>query len=132
MVRQGPTGRATGRGAGADWNHALSRGCQHSDQGAQYKATRVRETLVAEGITCSMSRRGNCWDNAVAEAFFATLKREHIYRTIFLTHEDAKISIAEWIGVFYNGQRRHSTIGYCSPVEYERDYYSELAASQAA
>ena len=104
----------------------------HSDQGAQYKATRVRETLVAEGITCSMSRRGNCWDNAVAEAFFATLKREHIYRTIFLTHEDAKISIAEWIGVFYNGQRRHSTIGYCSPVEYERDYYSELAASQAA
>jgi transposase InsO family protein len=104
----------------------------HSDQGAQYKATRVREALDAEGITCSMSRRGNCWDNAVAESFFATLKREHVYRKIFLTHEDAKISIAEWIGVFYNGQRRHSTIGYCSPVEYERNYYSELTASQAA
>lgn len=104
----------------------------HSDQGSQYQATRVRETLDAEGITCSMSRRGNCWDNAVAESFFATLKREHIYRTIFLTHDDAKLSIAEWIGVFYNGQRRHSTIGYCSPVEYERRYYSELATSQAA
>ncbi len=104
----------------------------HSDQGAQYKATRVREALLAEGITCSMSRRGNCWDNAVAESFFATLKREYIYRRNFLTHEDAEISIAEWIGVFYNGQRRHSTIGYCSPVEYERNFYSELATSQAA
>ena len=79
-----------------------------------------------------MSRRGNCWDNAVAEAFFATLKREHVYRTIFLTHESAMTSIAEWIEVFYNGQRRHSTIGYCSPVEYERAYYSETTASQAA
>ncbi|WP_373422421.1 IS3 family transposase [Enhygromyxa salina] len=104
----------------------------HSDQGAQYTATRVRETLETKGITCSMSRRGNCWDNAVAESFFATLKREHVYRKLFLTHEDAKFSIAEWIGAFYNGQRRHSTIGYCSPVEYERNYYSELAPRQAA
>lgn len=104
----------------------------HSDQGAQYTATRVREALDTEGITCSMSRRGNCWDNAVAESFFATLKREHVYRKIFLTHEDAKISIAEWIGIFYNSQRRHSTIDYCSPVEYERNYYSELNSSQAA
>lgn len=104
----------------------------HSDQGSQYKATRVREALDEARITCSMSRRGNCWDNAVAEAFFATLKREHVYRTIFLTHESAMTSIAEWIEVFYNGQRRHSTIGYCSPVEYERTYYSEIAANQAA
>jgi putative transposase len=104
----------------------------HSDQGSQYTATRVREALDDAGITCSMSRRGNCWDNAVAESFFATLKREHVYRKIFLTHEDAMTSIAEWIQVFYNGQRRHSTIGYSSPVEYERAYYSESAASQAA
>jgi putative transposase len=104
----------------------------HSDQGSQYTATRVREALDDAGITCSMSRRGNCWDNAVAESFFATLKREHVYRTIFLTREIATTSIAEWIEVFYNGQRRHSTIGYCSPVEYERTYYSEIAASQAA
>ncbi|WP_146661261.1 IS3 family transposase [Enhygromyxa salina] len=104
----------------------------HSDQGSQYKATRVRETLDDAGITCSMSRRGNCWDNAVAEAFFATLKREYVYRKIFLTHEDAMTSIAEWIEVFYNGQRRHSTIGYCSPVEYERDFYAANTASQAA
>ena len=104
----------------------------HSDQGSQYTATRVREALDTESITCSMSRRGNCWDNAVAESFFATLKREHIYRKIFLTREGGTTSIAEWIEVFYNGQRRHSTIGYCSPVEYERNYYSALAASQAA
>jgi putative transposase len=104
----------------------------HSDQGSQYTATRVRDALDDAGITCSMSRRGNCWDNAVAESFFATLKREHVYRKIFLTRENAMTSIAEWIQVFYNGQRRHSTIGYCSPVEYERAYYSESAASQAA
>ncbi|NVB38406.1 IS3 family transposase [Pseudenhygromyxa sp. WMMC2535] len=72
----------------------------HSDQGAQYKATRVRERLEAEKITCSMSRRGNCWDNAVAEAFFATLKREHVYRKVFLTQDQAMISIAEWIGIY--------------------------------
>jgi putative transposase len=106
----------------------------HSDQGSQYTATRVREALDDAGITCSMSRRGNCWDNAVAESFFATLKREHVYRKIFLTREIAMTSIAEWIEVFYNGQRRHSTIGYRSPVEYERSYYSysESDASQAA
>ena len=104
----------------------------HSDQGSQYKATRVREALDDAGISCSMSRRGNCWDNAVAESFFATLKREHVYRKIFLTREDAITSIAEWIEVFYNRQRRHSTIGYCSPAECERNYYSEIAASQAA
>ncbi|MFV8753576.1 IS3 family transposase [Nannocystaceae bacterium ST9] len=105
----------------------------HSDQGSQFSAKRVRDALGSAGITCSMSRRGNCWDNAVAEAFFATLKREHVYRKVFVTHEQAKISIAEWIGIFYNGQRRHSTIGYCKPVEYERSYYAgELAASQAA
>lgn len=104
----------------------------HSDQGSQFTATRVRDALDDAGITCSMSRRGNCWDNAVAESFFATLKREHVYRKIFLTREDATTSIAEWIEVFYNGQRRHSTIGYCSPVEFERMYYSESAANQAA
>ncbi|MFV8751175.1 IS3 family transposase [Nannocystaceae bacterium ST9] len=105
----------------------------HSDQGSQFSAKRVRDALGSAGITCSMSRRGNCWDNAVAEAFFATLKREYVYRKVFVTHEQAKISIAEWIGIFYNGQRRHSTIGYCKPVEYERSYYAgELAASQAA
>jgi putative transposase len=104
----------------------------HSDQGSQYKATRVRKALDDVGITCSMSRRGNCWDNAVAESFFATLKREHVYRTIFLTREAAMTSIAEWIEVFYNGQRKHSTIGYCTPVEYERAFYSEIPTSQAA
>lgn len=104
----------------------------HSDQGSQFSATRVREALRTAGIACSMSRRGNCWDNAVAESFFATLKREHVYRKIFRTPNDATTSIAEWIEVFYNRQRRHSTIGYCSPVEYEEAYYAKTLGSQAA
>ena len=104
----------------------------HSDQGAQFKALRVRQALEDAGIRASMSRRGNCWDNAVAESFFATLKREHTSRKIFLTHEEAKTSIAEWIEVFYNGHRRHSTVDYCSPVEYEQRYYQELEEARAA
>lgn len=104
----------------------------HSDQGSQFMATRVRQALKDSGITASMSRRGNCWDNAVAESFFATLKREHIYRRIFRTRAEAMTAIAEWIEVFYNGQRRHSTIDYCSPVELEQRYYEELETTRAA
>jgi len=104
----------------------------HSDQGSQYTSTCVGDALRDAGITCSMSRRGNCWDNAVAESFFATLKREHVYRKLFLTRDEAMSSVVEWIQVFYNGQRRHSTIGYCSPVEYERAFYDESAVSLAA
>ena len=66
-----------------------------------------------------MSRKGNCWDNAVAESFNSTLKTELVHRTIFLTQEIAKTTIAEWIEVFYNRIRRHSTLGYVSPLDYE-------------
>lgn len=105
----------------------------HSDQGSQYSSERVREALSKEKIVSSMSRRGNCWDNAVAEAFFATLKRELVYRRIYLTPAEATTSIAEWIEVFYNRQRRHSTIGYQSPAQYEEDFYARTEAmSQAA
>jgi len=79
-----------------------------------------------------MSRKGNCWDNAVAESFFSTLKTELVYRTTFLTRKQARLAISEWIEVFYNRQRRHSTLGYETPVEFEQRYYASTSNVQAA
>jgi putative transposase len=79
-----------------------------------------------------MSRRANCWDNAVAESFFGTLKTELIYSTTFSTRAIAKTTIAEWIEVFYNRQRIHSTLGYVSPVQFEEDYWRDLSHPMAA
>ena len=104
----------------------------HSDRGSQYAAKDYRRALSKAGITCSMSRRANCWDNAVAESFFSTLKTELVHNMIFMTRASAKTTIAEWIEIFYNGKRRHSTIGYISPVECERRYYQTLIAAEAA
>lgn len=104
----------------------------HSDRGSQYAAAEYREALEDAGITCSMSRRANCWDNAVAESFFSTLKTELVYRVSLPTPAFAKTAIAEWIEVFYNGQRRHSSIGYVAPREHERRYYLNLEAAEAA
>jgi len=97
----------------------------HSDRGSQYAAIETRKALKKAGITCSMSRRANCWDNAVAESFFATLKKEFVYRTIFTTRAEAKTGIAEYIEVFYNRQRRHSNNGYLSPIDFENQFYHE-------
>jgi transposase InsO family protein len=91
----------------------------HSDRGVQYASNRYREALDVRGIECSMSRRANCWDNAVAESFFGTFKNELIYRRPWLTREDARDAIAEYIEIFYNRIRRHSTIGNISPVAFE-------------
>jgi putative transposase len=91
----------------------------HSDRGVQYASSRYREALDARGIECSMSRRANCWDNAVAESFFGTFKNELIYRRPWLTREDARDASVEYIEIFYNRIRRHSTIGYVSPVAFE-------------
>ena len=91
----------------------------HSDRGVQYASHRYREALDARGIECSMSRRANCWDNAVAESFFGTFKNELIYRRPWLTRKDARDAIGEYIEIFYNRIRRHSTIGYVSPVAFE-------------
>jgi putative transposase len=91
----------------------------HSDRGSQYAANDYRKLLRARGITCSMSRKGNCWDNAVAESFFATLKVEFIHETLFRTRAQAITEIFEYIEVFYNRVRRHSSIGYVSPLEFE-------------
>jgi len=94
----------------------------HSDRGVQYASDRYREVLKAQGIECSMSRRANCWDNAVAESFFGTLKNELIYRRPWLDRESVRNAISEYIEVFYNRVRRHSSIDYVSPMDFERSY----------
>ncbi len=91
----------------------------HSDRGVQYASTRYREALDARGIVCSMSRRANCWDNAAAESFFGTLKNELIYRRPWSTREEVRDAIGEYIEIFYNRIRRHSTIGSMSPAKFE-------------
>jgi putative transposase len=78
--------------------------------------------LKARGITCSMSRKGNCWDNAVAESFFATLKVEFVHETLFRTRAQATHEVFEYIEVFYNRVRRHSFLDYVSPMEFERNH----------
>jgi putative transposase len=90
----------------------------HSDQGCTYASEDYQAILEARGITCSMSRRGNCHDNAVMEAFFSSLKTELVDR--FASHGEAKMALFDYIEVFYNQQRRHSTIGYVSPARFER------------
>lgn len=91
----------------------------HSDQGSQYASGVYSEELELRGITASMSRRGNCYDNAFAESFFATLKKELIYRNHYKTKAEAKKAIFEYIEVWYNRQRLHSSLGYRSPVQFE-------------
>lgn len=91
----------------------------HSDRGVQYACTDFRKELGKHGFVQSMSRKGNCWDNAVAESFFGVLKTELVYHTRYEGHQDTLHSIFEYIEVFYNRERRHSTIGYLTPVEYE-------------
>lgn len=91
----------------------------HSDRGVQYASERFRGQLAASGITASMSRRGNCYDNARAESFFSTLKLEHTYRHDFADHDEARQQTFEWIEAFYNLRRRHSSLGYLSPIDFE-------------
>ncbi len=101
----------------------------HSDQGSQYAAKAYRKVLAAHNIESSMSRKGDCWDNAVVESFFATLKVELIHDSVFATRDQARREIFDYIEVFYNRQRRHSYLGYLSPVNYERRALSlDLAA----
>lgn len=92
----------------------------HSDQGSQYASEKLREKMDLVGIIASMSRKGNCWDNAHCESFFHTLKTELVYRTEFKTREEAKQAIFEWIECWYNAERRHSALEYLSPNEYEK------------
>lgn len=91
----------------------------HSDRGVQYASREYQRQLANAGITCSMSRKGNCWDNACVESFFATLKKELVHDRRYSNREEAKQDIFEYIEVFYNRQRRHTTLGYRTPTEFE-------------
>jgi len=91
----------------------------HSDRGSQYCCKDFQRLLKAHGIGSSMSRKGDCWDNAVAESFFGTLKLELIFWERYKTRVQAKGSIIEYIEMFYNSQRRHSYLGYLAPMEFE-------------
>jgi putative transposase len=91
----------------------------HSDRGIQYAAGDYQKLLREHGIVCSMSRKGDCWDNAVAESFFSTLKAELVHRTGYVSRSQIRASVFEYIEAFYNGRRRHSALGYVSPVEHE-------------
>lgn len=93
----------------------------HSDRGSQYASAEYRDVLTAHGLEASMSRQGNCWDNAVTESFFATFKVELVYETDWATRDAATRDIFEFIEVWYNRERRHSSLGYCTPVEYEEE-----------
>lgn len=92
----------------------------HSDRGSQYTSREFSQLLKAWGIVQSLSRPRQCWDNAVAESFFATLKTELIYRQSWPTRAAVRRAVFEFIEVFYNRRRLHSSLGYCSPAEYER------------
>lgn len=94
----------------------------HSDRGSQYAAYDYKAILAEHGFIGSMSRKGDCWDNAVAESFIHTLKVECIRGRIFRTREEAKGIVFPWVETRYNRTRRHSTLGYLSPFEYEKQY----------
>jgi transposase InsO family protein len=97
----------------------------HSDQGIQYACKEFTKILAAnELIIRSMSRKGNCWDNAIAESFFKTIKVEWIYANNFVNQEQAQLSIFEWIESWYNRRRRHSALGYKTIEEFERNNYN--------
>lgn len=91
----------------------------HSDQGSQYTSDQFQRLMAAQGVSCSMSRSGNCWDNAAMESFFSSLKIERTARKTYRTREEAKADVFDYIERFYNPRRRHSTLGYLSPVAFE-------------
>lgn len=91
----------------------------HSDRGSQYASDSFQKALKDAGIVSSMSRKGNCWDNAVAESFFSSIKRELIYKASWFSHQSLRTAVYEYIEVFYNRKRRHSANDYLAPVDYE-------------
>ena len=97
----------------------------HSDRGSQYASHAMRDKLAEHAMTASMSRKGNCWDNAPSESFFNSLKNERVHGTCYLTRAQAEADLFEYIAVFYNRKRRHSTLGYCSPTQFLADWLSK-------
>jgi len=92
----------------------------HSDQGSQYTSEHFQELLKDQGITCSMSRAGEVWDNSAMESFFSSLKTERTARKVYRSREQARADVFDYIERFYNPTRRHSTMGYVSPIDFEK------------
>jgi transposase InsO family protein len=101
----------------------------HSDRGSQYASREYRQALEEIGATASMSRVGDCWDNAVVESFFATLKAELVRDSRWKTRDEAKGAVVEWIEIWYNRKRRHQSLGYLTPVQYENDVLKRANAA---
>ena len=104
----------------------------HSDRGSQYASDDFQDLLDQYGVRCSMSRKGNCWDNACAESFFDSLKNEWICGKVYQDEAEAQKDVFKYIELFYNRQRRHQSLDYLSPAEYERRYYKALDKDVAA
>ena len=98
----------------------------HTDRGLQYCSNSYQRLLKKHELKCSMSKKGDCWDNAVAESFFKTLKVEQVYQTSYSTREEAKQDIFEYIEGYYNRKRRHSKLDYQTPYEFELSYESAV------
>jgi len=92
----------------------------HSDQGSQYTSEDFQRLLTDQGIVCSMSRKGDCWDNAAMESFFSTMKTERTDRRAYVTRDQARADVFDYIERFYNPRRRHSTLGQVSPDQFEK------------
>jgi putative transposase len=97
----------------------------HSDRGSQYASRLFQDQLAGYGMICSMSRKGNCWDNAPTESFFNSLKNERVHGTRYATRQAAEADVFEYIEVFYNRTRRHSTLGYKSPIQFMESWISD-------
>jgi putative transposase len=92
----------------------------HSDQGSQYTSEQFQRLMQDKGVTCSMSRSDNCWDNAAMESFFSSLKTERVRKKVYRSRDQARTDVFDYIERFYNPTRRHSTLGYLSPIDFER------------
>ena len=105
----------------ASWRHGKPDALlHHSDQGSQYTSDDFQQLLKAQGITCSMSRRGECWDNAAMESFFSSMKTERLSRKVYRTREEARSDVFDYIERFYNPVRKHSKLDFLSPVDFEQ------------
>jgi transposase InsO family protein len=104
----------------------------HSDRGSQYASAEYRARLLEAGAQVSMSRRGDCYDNAAVESFFGTLKTELVHGRRYVTRAEARADIFEYVEVFYNGERRHSALSYLSPAQFEAQYTAARTLPQAA
>ena len=102
----------------------------HSDRGSQYASDDYQQALDDLKMVCSMSRKGDCWDNAMMESFFGSLKTEWVYDKDYQTRKEAKQDLFMYTELFYNRQRRHAALGYVSPAEFEKRY--EITQDQVA